>query len=824
MSNHTVSVVIPVWNEWHHTKLCLDLLQATLGVRDEVIVVDNGSRDETASGLKKYSWVKVITNEENRGFGPACNQGAHAAKNDIVIFLNNDTAPTARWIEGLVRPFDDPTVGATGPRSDFVHGAQAVQVTELYFESMQEYRDKTREWREKHKGETSDVPFLIGFCLAVRRSDFLELGGFDEQFDVGGCEDTDLCLRIRKTGKRLLITHEVFIHHVGHATFNANDVDWLEKQNENKARLAKKHGMHLRANPDVPLLSACMIVKDEVDVLERCLASLQGLVDEVVIYDTGSTDGSIELARNLGAKVVEGYWDDDFGRARNAALDECSGEWILHIDADEVFEGRPHTVRDMLTLASATSLQVEILNVSEGGKNDVVHRPCRLFKREEFHWRGRLHEQVIGRDGVPRPLLVTAPDIRLVHYGYLPEVVAAKSKSDRNVRIAQMEAETDDEQDLVEKKANLARSLAAVGRNNEALDLCELVRPLPFWSPVVRRTLVRTALQSALELKRFDTVLDWCDEMEKVSTIQDNVHYFRGLALTGKDQWQEALIHLDRLDPDAMSDDEGIVYPAYTVYVHRAICASKLGDWERAADEIARAAADSTHNEPIWALVIEMHWMAKRSLDAIFTRISDAHLTAVLGQLVAAPVEAADYAMENLWEHGHARPKLLALAVRVAPTLDVSRALEWSNRLREVGMIDHCPLQAIASVHERPFVERLQALAVMHAAFQDARAIETLSDVANDIQIDEFTVALQALDEIEPALLMPFVIGTATSPERSLAMGRVLHELGADEEGIAIVMHGIELGPSVAVAEQAAEWLESVGRTTEAANARYSAH
>ena len=88
---------------------------------------------------------------------------------------------------------------------------------------------------------------------------------------------------------------------------------------------------------DQVLLSACLIVKDEEKALPECLASLDRLVDEVVVYDTGSTDATVELARRAGARVIEGYWDDDFGRARNASLEQCRGEWILWIDADERF-------------------------------------------------------------------------------------------------------------------------------------------------------------------------------------------------------------------------------------------------------------------------------------------------------------------------------------------------------------------------------------------------------------------------------------------------------------------------------------------------------
>ena len=120
------------------------------------------------------------------------------------------------------------------------------------------------------------------------------------------------------------------------------------------------------------LFSACLIVKDEEKALPGCLDSLKGLVDEIVVYDTGSTDSTVEIAKRAGAKVIEGYWDDDFGRARNACLEHCLGEWILWIDADEHFvcentaELRS-VMRDRLTAMDADALAVDINNLVGDG-------------------------------------------------------------------------------------------------------------------------------------------------------------------------------------------------------------------------------------------------------------------------------------------------------------------------------------------------------------------------------------------------------------------------------------------------------------------------
>src|SRR5690349_675605 len=103
---------------------CLETLRDTLGPDDQVVVVDNGSRDETAAFLASAGWVEVVTHEQNKGFAAGCNAGAQRARNPVVVFLNNDTLPTSGWIEGLVAPFADARVGATGPMSNMASGPQ----------------------------------------------------------------------------------------------------------------------------------------------------------------------------------------------------------------------------------------------------------------------------------------------------------------------------------------------------------------------------------------------------------------------------------------------------------------------------------------------------------------------------------------------------------------------------------------------------------------------------------------------------------------------------------------------------------------------------
>src|SRR3989304_7047785 len=87
-----------------------------------------------------------------------------------------------------------------------------------------------------------------------------------------------------------------------------------------------------------PTLSLCMIVKNEEQFLGQCLDSVQDIVDEMIIVDTGSTDSTVEIARRYGAQIFHHPWQGSFSEARNYGLQYATGDWILQMDADEELE------------------------------------------------------------------------------------------------------------------------------------------------------------------------------------------------------------------------------------------------------------------------------------------------------------------------------------------------------------------------------------------------------------------------------------------------------------------------------------------------------
>ncbi|GAB6157192.1 hypothetical protein JCM39194_03920 [Desulfotomaculum varum] len=187
------------------------------------------------------------------------------------------------------------------------------------------------------------------------------------------------------------------------------------------------------------MISLCMIVKNEEHNLARCLNSVKNCVDEIIIVDTGSTDGTLNIARQYGAKIFHYQWDEDFAAARNYSLEQAGGEWILYLDADEELE--PNGCERLRSLAADTQYEAyffQIINLTDNNA-PLKHINVRMFRNKpQYRFTGKLHEQIIS--AIPprsdRPPVVNS-GLCIIHYGYLAREFLAKNKAVRNHRINQ---------------------------------------------------------------------------------------------------------------------------------------------------------------------------------------------------------------------------------------------------------------------------------------------------------------------------------------------------------------------------------------------------
>ena len=223
-------------------------------------------------------------------------------------------------------------------------------------------------------------------------------------------------------------------------------------------------------------ISLVMIVKDEEEMLPRCLDAVHDAVDEMIIVDTGSSDRTVEIAESFGATVLHHEWTGDFAEARNISLEAATGDWFLYLDADEVLvrEDAPrlrelagHVWREAFFLTETNFTG----DVEDG--TAVNHNTLRLFRnRPEYRFEGRIHEQIAQTLPSGLPERIEQPSVRIEHYGYLGAVRDAKEKSRRNIEL--LERQQADGEMSPFLCFNLGSEYAAAGDEKAALTQFQL--------------------------------------------------------------------------------------------------------------------------------------------------------------------------------------------------------------------------------------------------------------------------------------------------------------------------------------------------------------
>jgi GT2 family glycosyltransferase len=209
-----ISVVIPVINLHDMTAECIAVI--CKNTRNcEIIVIDNGSEPPFKTPFTGFTEISIIRNEKNEGFPVAVNQGIKAARGDIIILLNNDCFVTPGWDEKLVRALNDFSI--VGPVTNYCRGMQRVQAA--VYEDMDGLNRIAADWAENYGDEIQEVNFLIGFCMAFRKSLVDEIGYFDESLWPCSGEEVDFCYRAKEAGHMIGIVKGCYVHHEGSVSF-----------------------------------------------------------------------------------------------------------------------------------------------------------------------------------------------------------------------------------------------------------------------------------------------------------------------------------------------------------------------------------------------------------------------------------------------------------------------------------------------------------------------------------------------------------------------------------------------------------------------------
>jgi tetratricopeptide (TPR) repeat protein len=178
-------------------------------------------------------------------------------------------------------------------------------------------------------------------------------------------------------------------------------------------------------------LSFCAIVKNESANLARCLNSVKPYVDEMIIVDTGSSDDTVAIAHQFGARVSHFEWCDDFAAARNYACSLASGEWILTLDADEELHTLKQNWTEPFNTPSAKNVLAFAVSLRSASASETEMQPIRLFRNDPaIQYRDRYHEhltyegQTLHSD---HPQVQALEGVEIIHYGYADDIIVDKS-------------------------------------------------------------------------------------------------------------------------------------------------------------------------------------------------------------------------------------------------------------------------------------------------------------------------------------------------------------------------------------------------------------
>lgn len=322
------SVIIPVYNQAHHTLACLRALAAhPPACAIEVLVVDDGSSDETRGWMERIEGLRYHRRASNGGFIAACNDGAAHAGGRLLVFLNNDTVPQPGWLDELVRTFDaHPDAGLVGAQLIYPDGRLQEAGGVVFSDGSAWNYGRFDSPEDPRYASLRDADYCSGAALAVPADLFRQLGGFDTRYAPAYYEDTDLAFAVRASGRRVFYqprSRVVHLEGVSSGTDTSSGTKAYQVRNRHvfaekwRDVLSTRHlspdqlptpALLARGKPQILLLDAAIPQPDRDSGSLRLVNLMRMLIAEgahVVFVPTESTDTGrgLERLRALGVET-----------------------------------------------------------------------------------------------------------------------------------------------------------------------------------------------------------------------------------------------------------------------------------------------------------------------------------------------------------------------------------------------------------------------------------------------------------------------------------------------------------------------------------------
>ena len=375
-----LSVVMVCRGAWPLTEQALAALSEHTEQTFELILVDNGSDDETPRRLAQLTGAQVIVNDVNRGFGPATNQGVARARGRYLLLLNTDAFVHQGWLEPLLQTLAQKGVGAVVPRLLHPDGSLQDAGTLLACDgTVHVYGD----------GDDPDRPCYrfrrildlgSAACMLVERATFEALGGFDEVYAPAYYEDADFCLRLAQRGLKVVYEPRSTVTHVRYGSGGIDNA--VELSERNRRLFLDRWALQLTGRPAtfVPATEQAVIMARDAPSMPRVLICAEAIRTSArrlgdVLLDgwpsarvTWATGGPIadQLSPNPWLELVDNddpawlsqrlfHYDlvvlDGNGDARLRRLLERTQPQAHRISLEDLDPGSPHVLTGALALA-----------------------------------------------------------------------------------------------------------------------------------------------------------------------------------------------------------------------------------------------------------------------------------------------------------------------------------------------------------------------------------------------------------------------------------------------------------------------------------------
>ncbi len=234
-----VTILVLTHNAWEYTAQCLASIKAVTEIPYKILVIDNGSTDETIERLREDDAVYHIENSHNLGFATGFNVGLALVDTPYFAICNSDIVVTRHWLKRMTEHLiEKPNLMSVGPRSNFVSGPQAVRG--CTYKTPQELIDYAERFGLSNESPISYCKRIVFFCTVFKKEVLSKVGFLDEIYEGGNYEDDDYCMRIYVKGFQCGIDNTVFVHHYGSQTFKYTKVDFAKIMEINGQRFMKK--------------------------------------------------------------------------------------------------------------------------------------------------------------------------------------------------------------------------------------------------------------------------------------------------------------------------------------------------------------------------------------------------------------------------------------------------------------------------------------------------------------------------------------------------------------------------------------------------------